>query len=402
VDAAGTAGDIGPSMVRAFELMLPIINQNGGFAGCQLALNIIDEPFPDVDQCLSNWRSAISEGDKYPFYFGAFNSACMAAVPDLTNAAGKAVIANSAADHQPFFDPKFKKLNFHGAVSTFLEGRASAVFAKEKGWKKVAILAPNYAYGQDAAKAFKEYFLQIVPDGEIVNEQFPEFDEDNFTPFINAMVAAKPDAIFSAFFGPFVVPFWKQWKASGNDNIPTIGGLIDYPTFEIVKSADEIPANAYGYDRGYWGVLAQTPTGKEFMDAWQAEYGDSEHPYPSAWSFAWISGLQMAQALANATGGFDPQAWVAAVEKGDFTFDSVYSDQPIGVDPVNHMADTCAQVGLVTWDDSLPIGASYDLSDFKNYCMHDILPMDEATQITTNPDITPDAIAAYQQISGTP
>ena len=44
--------------------------------------------------------------------------------------------------------------NFHAAVSTFLEGRASAKFALDKGWKVGAVLAPNYAYGQDAAKAF--------------------------------------------------------------------------------------------------------------------------------------------------------------------------------------------------------------------------------------------------------
>ncbi|MEZ5099904.1 MAG: ABC transporter substrate-binding protein [Thermoleophilia bacterium] len=333
VDAAGVAGDIGPGMVRAYEAWLPVINANGGMAGCQVVLDIVDEPFPDVDACLRNWRTALSEGDKYAFYFGAFNSACMAAVPDLTNAAGKVVIANAAADHQPFFDPKFddKSLQMHAAVSTFLEGRASAKFAADQGWKKVAIIAPNYAYGQDAAKAFKEYFLQIVPDAEVVLEQFPEFDEDNFTPIINQIVAAKPDFVFSAFFGPFVVPFWKQWKAASADTIPSIGGLVDTPTWRIMNSADEIPQNAYAFDRGWDGVTSQTPVGAAYREAYTAMFGDSDDPIPSSWSYAYMSGLQMAKALADKTGSFDPQVWKEAVQAGDFTFDSPYQSGPTGV-----------------------------------------------------------------------
>ena len=58
-----------------------------------------------------------------------------------------------AADHEPFME-KFKPLNFHASVSTFLEGRASAVAAKKFGWKRAAVMVPNYAYGQDVTKAF--------------------------------------------------------------------------------------------------------------------------------------------------------------------------------------------------------------------------------------------------------
>ena len=72
---------------------------------------------------------------------------------------------------------------------------------------------PNYAYGQDVANGFKDYFPQLVPDGEIVNEQFPEFDEDQFTPFFNAMLAENPDCIMSAFFSAGIAPFMIQWDA---------------------------------------------------------------------------------------------------------------------------------------------------------------------------------------------
>src|SRR5262249_25677744 len=144
-DKAGNTGDLGLGTVRSALLSVNLINRAGGILGCKFVLDIAEEGFPDVDVCLRAYRSAISSG-KYDFYFGSTGSGCMASVTALTNAAKKAIIANQAADHQPFFNPKFQKYNFHAAVSTFLEGRASADFATKKGWKTSAILAPNYAY----------------------------------------------------------------------------------------------------------------------------------------------------------------------------------------------------------------------------------------------------------------
>jgi branched-chain amino acid transport system substrate-binding protein len=395
IDVAGNSGDLGLGTKRAADLSVQLINDAGGILGCKFELDVVDEGFPDVDVCLRAYREALGKRDRYAFFFGPTGSGCMASVTELTNAAQKPIIANQAADHQPFFDPKFKKLNFHAAVSTFLEGRASAKFAADKGWKDVAILAPNYAYGQDAAKAFKEYFTRIVSGGEIVQEQYPEFDERNFNPFINAVVSKNPDGVFSAFFAGFVIPFWKQWQAGGHDNIPAIGGLIDTPGWELVKNANQIPKNSYAYDRGAWQVASLTPQGKIFHDAYVAKYQGGPHPLPLAWGQAFWSGVLMVKALVEKTESLDANEWVEAVEAGDFTFASPFHAGETPVNPVNHMADSCAQVGLQTFDQSLPVAASYDMDDTVNICMHDILESDEATQITTN-DVSTDAVSAYE------
>ncbi len=120
-------------------------------------------------------------------------------------------------------------------------------------------MVPNYAYGQDVGKGFKGYYSQLVPDGQIVNEQFPEFDEDDFTPFINAMVGANPDGILTAFFSSFILPFASQWGDSGNDaDIPVISGLASVDAMLGWETADAIPANFYGYDRGNYRLLAES------------------------------------------------------------------------------------------------------------------------------------------------
>lgn len=392
VDKAGNTGDLGLGTVRSAKLSVDLINRGGGILGCKFVLDMAEEGFPDVDVCLRAYRTAL-QSRSYDFFFGSTGSGCMASVTALTNAAKKAIIANQAADHQPFFNPKFQTYNFHAAVSTFLEGRASAKFARLKGWKSAAVLAPNYAYGQDAAKAFVQYFER--GGGKVVAQQFPEFDEKNFTPFINAVLAKKPQMVFSAFFAGFVIPFWKQWAEGGHDSNPAIGGLIDTPGWELVKTAKQIPKNSYAYDRGAWQLLAKTPTGKQFQDAYVAKYGRSAHPVPLSWGQAFWSGVLMTKALIEKTRSLNPDEWVKAVERGNFTFQGPFHVGPTPVNPINHMADNCAQVGLLTFVKAAKVKAAYDLRDFKNFCMHDILTAQEAKQITTNPRVGASAVAAY-------
>lgn len=393
--------NIGPAGYDGMgKLWVEQVNAAGGIDGCTVQFDVKDDSF-DIPTCLRLYRDAIAS-DQYDFFIGPVNSGCMASLPDLTNAAGKWLISGVAADHQPFFDPKFPKAPFvsHPSVSTFLEGRAIAVFAQQMGWKRVALMVPNYAYGQDLGKAFSEYYKQLVPDGEIVDEQFPEFDEDNFTPFINAMTSKNPDGIVTAFFSSFILPFAKQWQASGFDQeIPVVSGLSVFDTMAGLKSESEIPANFYGYDRGNWQLLSQTPVGKEYYDLW-LEKEASTWPLPDSFPYQILSSFQMAKGLIEATKSVDPEKWNTAIEAGDFSFDSPYQDGPTYVNPINHMGDTCAEVGKIVWD-SANNRATLDVNSFVVTCMDQVLPADEATQITSNPhNVSEEAIQNYYSAVG--
>lgn len=374
-DLAGILGTIGTGIVRSGKLWVDRINQQGGILGCKVVLDMVDEPFGDVASCLRHYREALAS-KKYAFYFSPVNSACMAVVPSLTNRAKVPIIANQAADHQPFFE-HFQRFNFHAAVSTFLEGRASAVYAAGKGWKRIGILTPNFAYGQDVAKAFEDYFLRLVPDGKIVARQFPPSGEKNMLPYINAVVGSKPDAVFGGEFAGDLLTVWKQWQAS-RITIPTIFEIDG--TVMGLKNGAGIPKDSGGYMRGFFSVVKSYPVGKQFFDLYEAKYGHSDVPLPSAWMFAFVSGLQMAKALAEKTGSFDAEAWAKAVEKGNFTFASPYTAGPTGVSPINHMADACAQVGPIVWNAKLKVPI-YGPGT-RSICMSDVVKPAETKKLT--------------------
>jgi ABC-type branched-subunit amino acid transport system substrate-binding protein len=408
LESATIGQNISPAaFVRMTNLYLEKVNAEGGILGCQVEFTGAEDGFV-IDECLRLYREAL-QSNEYDVYFGPTNSGCMAGLPDLIGAAGKFLISGIAADHQPFFSDCsqtscFKEPYYvaHASVSTFLEGRASAKWAADQGWMRPALIVPNYAYGQDVGRGFKDYYAQLVPDGQIVDEQFPEFDEDDFTPFFNALLAADPDGILSAFFSTSIVPMMNQWGATGRDGeIPVISGLANLDFNNAVTDPASLPENFYGYDRGNWSLLEGNPVAKEYIDLWAAAYGEEWGPVPDSFPFQVLSSWTMLEALVEQTGSLDPEAWKTLIESGTFAFEGPYNAGPTYVNPINHMADTCASVGLVVFDEELGT-ATYDASTWSVSCMKDVLPVEEAQSLTENPNVTPEAIAAYQEATGTP
>ena len=97
---------------------------------------------------------------------------------------------------------------FRTSVNTTTEGRsAAAVVADWTGVQRIATISPDYSYGQDVTKAFLERLKALRPDIQVVDQQWPKLGESDYTPFVNAMLAAKPDAVFSSLWGGHFVTF---------------------------------------------------------------------------------------------------------------------------------------------------------------------------------------------------
>ena len=76
--------------------------------------------------------------------------------------------------------------------------------------KKFCTIGPDYEYGRREEAAFAEEIKRLVPDSEILYEAWPKLGEKDFTAFITAIMAKKPDAVHSSLFGGDLVAFTKQ------------------------------------------------------------------------------------------------------------------------------------------------------------------------------------------------
>jgi branched-chain amino acid transport system substrate-binding protein len=157
------------------------------------------------------------------------------------------------------------------ASNTEIEGHVAAtIVAKWKDVKKLATIAPDYAYGRDAVAAFTAHLKTLRPDIEIVDQQWPKLGEPDFTAFITAQMSKKPDAVFCDVFGGDFITLAKQagplgyFKAINNrlidgGEVGTVDAAValgnDYP-FGITSDS---------YDPVIWQG-AEPPAHKEFVE----------------------------------------------------------------------------------------------------------------------------------------
>jgi branched-chain amino acid transport system substrate-binding protein len=167
--------------------------------------------------------------------------------------------------------------------------------------KRLATIGPDYAYGQDVTRAFVEHIRKIKPGVEIVDQQWPKLGEADYTPFINAQLAKKPDAVYSSLWGGHFVTFVKQAKPLGYFDAIKYNfiGVGEAGSPESAKAMGaEYPVGIWGnsYDAFYWG--AGPPQHKDYT-ARLSKYLKDE--YPSSWAIQGYIGMQfLAEAIEKA------------------------------------------------------------------------------------------------------
>ena len=193
---SGPGALIGEPSLKGAQMFVEEINAKGGVLGRKIEL-VIRDTKGNADEAVRVARDLILR-ENVDFLFGT-----------LTSAEGPAVSPIAKENKIVFVVPVVKtdqltaKENLHPYVfrtttNTTIEGRTGAeIMAKWPNVKRVGTMSPDYAFGQDVTRAFVTHLKKIRPDIEIVDQQWPKLGETDYTPFINAQMAKKPDAVFS-------------------------------------------------------------------------------------------------------------------------------------------------------------------------------------------------------------
>ncbi|MFQ5520164.1 MAG: ABC transporter substrate-binding protein [Candidatus Methylomirabilia bacterium] len=237
-------------------------------------------------------------------------------VGTLTSAEGPAVSVVAKDNRIVFIAaiPKTDKLTapdqlhpyvFRVAATTTMEGRSAAEIVAKWNVTRIGTVAPNYAYGQDVTRAFVEHIKRIKPGVEIVDQQWPKLGETDYTPFINAQMAKKPDAVFSSLWGGHFVTFVKQAKPLGyfdrlHYNFIGVGEAASPESTKVMGA--EYPVGIWGnsYDAFYW---EDAPAVHRDYVARLRKYLNDDHP--SSWAIQGYMGMQYLAAAIRKAGSID-------------------------------------------------------------------------------------------------
>jgi len=257
---------------------------------------------------------------------------------------------------------KGNEYTFRLRASTHMQAAMLAEEAAKNPAKKYATIAPNYAYGKDAVAAFEKALKKLRPDVEFVTKQWPGLFKIDAGAEVQAIEAAKPDAIYNVTFGGDLAKFVREGSTRGLfDNRLVLGLLTGEPEY-IDPLKDEAPEN--WIVTGYPWYDFKDGANKVFVDAYMKKYNER----PGIGSLVGYMTVQSIAAAITKAGSTDTEALVKAFKGLDF-------DSPLGkvhFRALDHQATAGAFVGKTKLKDGKGIMVDWSYKEGANY-----LPSDE-------------------------
>ena len=195
IPLSGPTAIYGQPILQGARMAVAEINTAGGLLGRKVVLLERDSK-ANPDEAVRVSRELIVK-DNVDFLIGTLTSAEAPAVSTIAKENHVILIAPAAKLTDLTAPPNLHPYIFRVSSTTLAEGRtAAAILARWQGVKRVATIAPDYAYGRQAIADFIAYLSKLRPDIQIVDQQWPKLGEPNLTPFVTAQMSKHPDAVF--------------------------------------------------------------------------------------------------------------------------------------------------------------------------------------------------------------
>lgn len=258
---SGPGAGLGVDIRDGFQLAIKL---NDGKLGGRTAEVIVadDQANPDVGRQTAD---RLVKRDKVDFMTGIVFSNVMLAVGTPTFQSKTFYISANAGPSQYageqcspyFFSASYQNDNMHEAVGKTVT---------DKGFKRVALIAPNYPAGKDALTGFKRFFK-----GEVASETYTALNQLDYSAELSKLRASKPDAVYIFLPGGLGINFIKQFVGAGLSKDITLFG----PGF----SGDEDVIKAVGdpmlgmFNTSQWGHDMDNAANKKFVAEFEKAYG---------------------------------------------------------------------------------------------------------------------------------
>jgi branched-chain amino acid transport system substrate-binding protein len=246
--------------------------------------------------------------DKVDFIMGPTSSAIAAVLADLVLEQKKILILTQAAANS-LTDAKFNPYLFSTLSNAMMHSRAGAYFMAPKGYKRWMNIGPDYAYGRESWASFISKLKELQPDAEVVGELWPKLMEKDFTPFIQKIAEAKPDAVWSSLWGNDAVNFVKQALPTGLFNNVKFAFTDGAALETLVPLGKDMPNGVFVAAR-YFFLSPDTPLNRNFVKT----YLDRFKEYPDYMAQETYAGVYFLKAAIERARTTDPQKVIKAIE----------------------------------------------------------------------------------------
>jgi branched-chain amino acid transport system substrate-binding protein len=320
---------------KGWELALEEINAAGGLLGQKVEVISRDDNANPGDAV--RVAEELVSRERAVLVFGTFLSNIGLAVTDFAKQRKVLFVAAEPLTDKITWE-NGNRYTFRLRPNTYMQSAMLVPEAAKLKKKRWAIVYPNYEYGQSAAATFKALLKQAQPDVEFVAEQAPALGRIDAGAVAQALIDAKPDAIFNVTFGADLARFVREGQTRGLfKDRPVVSLLSGEPEY-LDPLRDEAPEG--WIVTGYPWYAIKTPEHDRFLTAYQRRW--KEYPrlgsivgYATMWSIA--------EAIKKAK-STDTEKLIAAMR-------GLQVDSPFGrftYRAVDHQATMGAYVGTTT------------------------------------------------------
>ncbi|HEY3100945.1 MAG TPA: ABC transporter substrate-binding protein [Methylomirabilota bacterium] len=263
-DLTGTAAQAAKDMVNGFTMYLDEVG--GQMAGRKVEL-IVEDTQGRPDVALTKLRKLV-EHDRVHLVAGVlFGHLGYAMAPKVEEYKIPALFTVTAADDLT------QRLKYRWVIRTgWASSQPSHPFgeyaAKTLGYRKVAVIASDYAFGWEVIGGFQRTFEE--QRGQVVQKLWAPLGAMDLAPFI-AKLRRDVDAVLTMIAGASTIQFMKQYDEAGlRGKIPLIAGGPAVDEALLPSMGDE----AIGVISPliYSGAL-DTPANRRFAKEYRAKFG---------------------------------------------------------------------------------------------------------------------------------
>lgn len=209
---SGAAAAYGLEGRHAFEMLVEDLNGKGGILGRKIEVLARDDQARAAESAKLFQEMYVNE--RVDFVIGATISSTALADSAQAKRMKKLLITPSARSARVLGAAGHRYIA-RVAPDSVLEARTATAYLKALPGKRYFIVAPDYEYGRRITADTIKFLKEVRPDIVVVGEQYPKLGETDFTPFISAILAAKPDIVLSAEFASDAIAFIRQAQPYG-------------------------------------------------------------------------------------------------------------------------------------------------------------------------------------------
>ncbi len=308
---SGTLAGYGEFHKMGATMAVEEINAKGGIAGQKVELEVRDSTLKP-DDAIKNARY-FAESWGADFLAGIDSSGQALALAPIMGQLDRVLMVTHAATeklNEEWVYKKGVKQIFRICSPTYQDGNAAAFIAKDLPSVHWSTVSPKYEYGFTCWKMFQDTLSKLKPGVTFKTETFAPFGTTDFRSYINTIMDAKPDGLYSTEWAGELISFVKQGGDAG------LFEKVKHVMFPVGAAMDVLEGTGKDMPEGIWisgRYFFLYPNNKR-NNEWVAAFHKRWNHYPAYVSETGYSSVYAFKAAVEKAGSKETKDVIQALE----------------------------------------------------------------------------------------